>query len=177
MESKYKGHLIGFPEEIVEAMMDEQVRQGNPRDVTVFEKNKRAGRDAGGFTWDRSHISLCFWEAVIGSRDFNLFFKKYPRSSGSKYPKVMLVADDCNFKYSQKRVVFMEKVIGHHTYYYAWSDSETLEKSTKAIEVSVWRYAKELPTESTQKEIILSKVDELLKQAEELKKEAEKLST
>ena len=36
-----KGKLEGFPKEIIARMLDCQEEQGNPRDVTVFEKNDK----------------------------------------------------------------------------------------------------------------------------------------
>lgn len=44
-----KGTLI--PDWIVEKMLDEQVKQGNPRNVKVFEDNLFANEMFGGFTW------------------------------------------------------------------------------------------------------------------------------
>ena len=44
-----KGTLI--PDWIVEKMLDEQVKQGNPRNVKVFEDNIFTNKMFGGFTW------------------------------------------------------------------------------------------------------------------------------
>ena len=40
-----------LPVEIQERMLDEQVRQENPRNAEVFEKNRKADAKQGGFTW------------------------------------------------------------------------------------------------------------------------------
>lgn len=79
MTIKYKGRIKDFPVEIVEAMLDEQVRQGNKRDVTVFEEDPSSGFLMGGFNWDRSKERGEFWLEIIDNKDFNVFFEKYPK--------------------------------------------------------------------------------------------------
>ena len=65
--SKYKGDIENFPEEVVEWMCDQQVNQGNPRDVRVFEKYKLADKPDGGFTWAKVDIPI---ECSFGSFGF-----------------------------------------------------------------------------------------------------------
>ena len=36
-----KGELEGFPKEIISRMLDCQEEQGNPRDVSVFERDRK----------------------------------------------------------------------------------------------------------------------------------------
>lgn len=74
----YKGELKDFPKEIVERMLEYQVAQGNERDVSVFERNRSAPRYDGGFDWYMALEEWRFWNLVIGNRDFNLFFSRYP---------------------------------------------------------------------------------------------------
>lgn len=47
----YKGDIKDFPKEVVEWMMDNQVKQGNKRDVSVFERCKSRCKSRGGFEW------------------------------------------------------------------------------------------------------------------------------
>lgn len=79
----YKGQLEGFPQEVVEKMLEEQERQGNKRDVTIFEKNRFASREHGGF----DYVTAVFenWSRVIEHKDFDLFYAKYPKK-GEKIP-------------------------------------------------------------------------------------------
>lgn len=77
--SKYKGELEGFPEEVVEAMLDYQEEQGNERDVTVFERDRGLGIDGGGFTWAVTVEGYGFWGEVLGNKNFDLYFDKYPK--------------------------------------------------------------------------------------------------
>lgn len=69
---KYKGDLEGFPEFVVEAMLDEQEKQGNKRDVSVFEHYANSGALIRGFTWDKTLLGHEFWEQVIEYRNFSL---------------------------------------------------------------------------------------------------------
>ena len=78
---EYKGELEGFPQEIVERMLDCQVEQGNKRDVNVFEDDVAADKDEGGFSWSDNNESVFFWVRVITRRDFEMFFKRYPQST------------------------------------------------------------------------------------------------
>ena len=80
---EYKGELKGFPQEIVERMLDCQVEQGNERDVRVFEDDVTADKDEGGFSWSELSEDGLFWVRVITSRDFEIFFKRYPQSTTS----------------------------------------------------------------------------------------------
>ena len=69
-----KNDLEGFPEEIINAMLDEQERQGDDRDIEVF-------RDSiwNGFIFGCSKEGHEFWNKVISNKDFDVFFEKYPK--------------------------------------------------------------------------------------------------
>ena len=75
-----KKHLIGkiadFPRRVVQAMVDEQVRQGNPADPSVFAIERTAGKDEGGFTWIESALGGNSWADVIRGEKFHLIPKK-----------------------------------------------------------------------------------------------------
>ncbi len=77
METEYKGQLKGFPKEVVEKMLERQVEQGNPRSVEVFERI--CASDTSGFVWGKSPEGIMFWGSVIFDKNFDLFFKKYPK--------------------------------------------------------------------------------------------------
>ena len=73
-----------LPAEIQQRMLDEQERQGNPRNVEVFEADTSApGRD-GGFVWSKSVEGYAFWEKIIVDGDFSVFYAKYPKRSRLK---------------------------------------------------------------------------------------------
>ena len=82
----YKGHLKGFPSEIVEKMMERQEEQGNSKNYTVFEKRRGVDSSQGGFTWHRTREYLEnteFWAEVLNRRNFKLFYEMYPKSTFS----------------------------------------------------------------------------------------------
>jgi len=170
--SKYKGELEGFPDEVVEKMLEYQVAQGNKRDVTVFEKRNMSGKRTDGFFWDETLEGYCFWYYVIINRNFDLFFKRYPKKSA--YPKIMMVSN-MPINESNKgvqRVVFMGKC----GTYIAWHYAKTFEEAETVLETVIWKYVKDIePETNSQKQELLDKANELIKKAEELKSAAEKL--
>ena len=70
-----KKHLVGqisdFPKWVVQAMVDEQVRQGNPADPSVFARWCSAGKGAGGFAWLESALGAS-WTDIIWGEEFHL---------------------------------------------------------------------------------------------------------
>src|SRR5690554_5092218 len=68
-----------LPVEIQERMLDEQVRQGNPRCAEVFEEHIAAPTREGGFFWARSVDGYDFWEKIIVVGNFTEFYGKYPK--------------------------------------------------------------------------------------------------
>ena len=73
-----KGDIKDFPIEIVQKMVDEQVKQGNEADVTVFQENRIRPRNIGGFDWGITEEDNAFWTRIIYQKKFNVFFNKYP---------------------------------------------------------------------------------------------------
>ena len=79
MEYKVKqedlvGEIKDFPIEVVQKMVEEQIKQGDDADVTAFQKIPY-----GGFLWLETKDGEDFWSAIIGKKNFNLFFEKYPK--------------------------------------------------------------------------------------------------
>lgn len=73
-----------FPIEIVQHMVNEQVRQGNLPDVTVFQKRSYNGKSLGGFAWNLTKEGEDFWNAIICYRKFEIYFEKYPKQTNMK---------------------------------------------------------------------------------------------
>ena len=75
-----KKHLIGeiadFPRRVVQAMVDEQVRQGNPADPSVFAKGRTIAKSQGGFNWKESQLGWSFWTNLISKKKFHLIPKR-----------------------------------------------------------------------------------------------------
>ena len=75
-----KKHLIGqisdFPKRVVQAMVDEQVRQGNSAHPSVFSNCRVAGESDGGFDWHESPLGRNFWVDIIRGGKFHLIPKR-----------------------------------------------------------------------------------------------------
>ena len=75
-----KKHLTGkiadFPKRVVQAMVDEQVRQGNPANPSVFARDVRACKREGGFTWMGSPLGHGSWPEIILRKKFHLIPKR-----------------------------------------------------------------------------------------------------
>ena len=92
-----KGDLIGFPKEIISRMLYCQEEQGNPRDVSVFEKGRAAGQYNKGFTWNETKEGSLFWSKVINTKDFDIFFEKYPKKDNQDNSQEFRVDDLENY--------------------------------------------------------------------------------
>ena len=64
------GQIANFPLKIVEAMVSNQVRQGNPANVKVFQEKVDASFVEGGFSWNKSAEGQFFWSKVINGKQF-----------------------------------------------------------------------------------------------------------
>ena len=148
---KYKGEIAGFPQEIVEKMLERQVEQGNERDVSVFERSRSSNKRGGGFLWIDTEEGCLFWDSVILDMDFDVFFAKYPKK---QYPRVMMVSND-NVTWF-KRVVILEK----RGEFMAWADSETIDEAKDITDVYWWNYAKEVEPEQGQIELTIDEIAE-----------------
>lgn len=84
-QSDLVGNIKDFPIEVVEKMIEEQVRQGCQPDVEAFQQYPSAGVSDGGFNWGDSIDGNDFWEEVIGEDNFELFFEKYPKKPNLVY--------------------------------------------------------------------------------------------
>ena len=75
-----------LPFEIQERMLEEQVKQGNPRDLNVFRKNIHA--EYKGFSWAEAEDEHSFWMDILLESNLQTFFVKYPRNkSNFKLPE------------------------------------------------------------------------------------------
>ena len=74
----YGGQIAHLPIEIVERMLIEQELQGNPRNVSVFEKNMCANKGCYGFSWTLTDDGS-MWCDTLNNNDFTKFYEKYPK--------------------------------------------------------------------------------------------------
>ena len=66
-----QGEIADFPLHVVQAMCDEQVRQGNPFSPAVFQSHREADLTHGGFNWFQSELGQGTWDAIIFKRAFH----------------------------------------------------------------------------------------------------------
>ena len=74
------GEIADFPKRVVQAMVDEQVRQGNPADPRVFSNWCVAGKSNGGFVWHESPLGYDSWRKIISWKKFHLILKREKQS-------------------------------------------------------------------------------------------------
>ena len=70
------GEITDFPKRVVQAMVDEQVRQGNPADPSVFWIKCVADKSQGGFNWHESILGRDAWVEIIPWKKFHLIPKR-----------------------------------------------------------------------------------------------------
>ena len=70
------GEIADFPKRVVQAMVDEQVRQGNPANPSVFWIKCTAGKSQGGFNWHESILGRDAWVGIIPWKKFYLIPKR-----------------------------------------------------------------------------------------------------
>lgn len=146
---KFKGQLEGVPSYIVNQMLDEQERQGNTRDVSVFENCIKASKERGGFNWGESSQGWDYWEFIIYLKCYK-HLPTFPTTSTYEPldEKVMLVSK--NWRDWEKRVVFGKKNGG----FLAWGGAETIEEALTSNSVILWNFAKEIEEPKPQKVVL-----------------------
>ena len=71
-----KGEIADFPRRVVQSMVDEQVRQGNKGDPSVFWVKSTAGKREGGFDWHESQLGRDAWVGICHWKKFYLVPKR-----------------------------------------------------------------------------------------------------
>jgi hypothetical protein len=84
-QSDLVGDIKDFPIEVVEKMIEEQIKQGNCPNVAVFQNDVSADVNDGGFSWWKTDDGNDFWLEVLDGGNFDLFFKKYPKKNNLVY--------------------------------------------------------------------------------------------
>lgn len=99
-KSDLKGDIKDFPIEIVQRMVDYQYEQTGKYNVSLFQDCKTSDKHAGCFTWGNTAEGHLFWSKVINYKEFDVFFKKYPKTMKKKSTNlVYIVGTVQNAKY------------------------------------------------------------------------------
>lgn len=139
-QSDLVGDIKDFPIEVVEKMIEEQVKQGNCPNVEVFQKYNRADRKRGGFNWDDAENTYGFWSVVINDCDFDLFFEKYPKKA-----KLVYIAGDSEI--GKDIIKTLEKNGGINEHNYKGNKNDCvyyIEPNTNFIEICDFKLNKML---------------------------------
>ena len=76
LKKDLKGEIQNFPVEVVEKMLEYQLKHTGKQDINIFINNKIA--ENKGFSWKITEEGKDFWDNVIVKEKFELFFQKYP---------------------------------------------------------------------------------------------------
>lgn len=69
------GQIVDFPVDIVQAMVDHQVNQGNQPLVSIFQIKKDMSRSGGGFNWSETVEGVKVWSQVLNYKNFDSFYE------------------------------------------------------------------------------------------------------
>lgn len=105
-QSDLIGAIKDFPIEVVQKMVDEQVRQGNEADVKVFQRGSSTPASGGGFVWDGAVDGFDFWDEVIKYKNFDLFFSKYPKKQSANEQKSVSIKVPDGYEIDNEKSTF-----------------------------------------------------------------------
>jgi hypothetical protein len=135
------GEIKDFPIEVVEKMIEEQVKQGNCPNVKVFQKNATADAVEGGFSWFNCEEGYDFWLEVIDGDNFDLFFEKYPKKA-----KLVYIAGDSEIGMDIIKTLEKYGGINEHNYkgdrddvvYYIEPNNKFIEVCDFEVNIKLW---------------------------------------
>ena len=143
------GEIADFPKRVVQAMVDEQVRQGNPADPSVFARTRNADKSQGGFTWFDSALGNS-WADIIRRENFHLIPKREkprcpdsaPRTEATPHEIIQHMLDkgmDVWICGSDKSYDAARANIGHYVYRVTRYDADNYYPVWTWY--AVWKYA------------------------------------
>lgn len=65
------GGLEGMPIVVVEQMLENQLAQGNPMDIKVFQNKVDTTARFGGFDWNKTPQGVSYWSKIINKKDYS----------------------------------------------------------------------------------------------------------
>ena len=98
--------LKWFPIEVVQEMVNEQVRQGNNADVVVFQKDYSADKNYCGFCWYDAVMGFDFWDSVIHGKNLDTFFQKYPKTQSLPEQKCVSIEVPDGYEIDNEKSTF-----------------------------------------------------------------------
>lgn len=132
------GDIAKFPLHVVQLMVNEQVRQGNPADPRVFASNDHADKPRGGFDWNESEAGTNFWWQVIALKRFNLASEPeqvHPISKSENHTQTEATPEPAKPK--RKIVQISESMTSDERYVSPWNLSALCDDGTVWIRSDV----------------------------------------
>ena len=105
-QSDLIGAIKDFPIEVVQQMVNEQVKQGNKADVSVFQDRATAIYKCGGFAWAYAVGGETFWNDVISRGKFNVLFQKYPKKQSEHEQKCISIEVPDGYEIDNEKSTF-----------------------------------------------------------------------
>jgi hypothetical protein len=72
-----KGELKNIPLEIIAKMLERQEEQGFGRNLEILQESRISSE---GFIWQNTVEGYNFWNSILISEKYCLFFQKYPKN-------------------------------------------------------------------------------------------------
>lgn len=142
-QSDLVGDIKDFPIEVVEKMIEEQVKQGNCPNVEIFQNDSSACAGDGGFSWAETEDGTEFWIEVLDGGNFDLFFKKYPKKNK---PNLVYIAGDSEIGMDIIKTLEKYGGINEHNYkgdrddvvYYIEPNNKFIEVCDFEVNIKLW---------------------------------------
>lgn len=160
------GDIKDFPIEVVQKMVDEQVNQGNPANVSIFQEDQRQCQPFGGFDWFETTDGQDFWNEVIAHKNFDLFFDKYPKEHeddfwiDSKGRRMLVWDEDVLGEENAKEALVIAKLPGNPMRPYvsvSGYDEHNYKKGFYYVP-HAYQYAKPIPAKEETVELTLDQI-------------------
>ena len=136
-QSDLVGAIKEFPIEVVQEMVNEQVRQVANADVGVFQERVYAGCVIGGFDWSNSVMGADFWYDVLYCKRFDIYFQKNHKNQNKDISKIMKKEE----KKTEKKVV-----VSKEKYDKLVAENDKLEFNNANLEKALCNQKKALTT-------------------------------
>lgn len=120
-------------------MIEEQVRQGNKADVSIFQECANRDKKHGGFEWEETEDGFEFWDMVVLYKEFDEFFEKYPKQKAAKMQDAenTTTGPHKGIDWEQRRYEIAKEILPNAKYYQRYRSDGLLHNLTMEESVKV----------------------------------------
>ena len=120
-------------------MIEEQVRQGNKADVSIFQECANRDKKHGGFEWEETEDGFEFWDMVVLYKEFDEFFEKYPKQKAAKMQDAenTTTGPHKGIDWEQRRCEIAKEILPNAKYYQRYRSDGLLHNLTMEESVKV----------------------------------------